>query len=261
MPRFISLADTTSEVKSSAYVRLNQQDGNAAYYDGVMYRPGSYDAHIWSIQRPMVEGIARRMGRSGRLRALDFACGTGRILEAVEPFAAYSCGMDTSREMLDAAAQRCTRSDLVLGDVLANNGAFVEPFDLITAFRFFLNTEAEMRLPVMSTLSGLLSGGESRLVFNVHGHRPSALVFTSMYRRMRGWPPVTSMSTRQIRALVADAGLEIVEWRGYGLLPPRLFNSRFGAVARRLDTMLSAMPGMAWISRDVVVVAKRRRER
>lgn len=257
MSRLTSLPGTTPVVEHSAYARLNQQDGNAAYYDGVMYSPSSYEAHIWSIQRPIVERLAQGLAQAGPLRVLDFACGTGRILQVVEPYAAHACGLDTSREMLDAAAQKCTRAELIHGDLLANQASFSEAFDLITAFRFFLNTEQEMRLPVMTALGGLLRGQQSRLVFNIHGHRPSALLFTSAYRRLRGWPPVTTMSTREIRTLVAAADLEIVAWYGQGLLPPRLFRSRLGNAAKWIDTKLSTIPATRWISRDVVVVCRR----
>lgn len=258
MPRITELPETTPMVAASPYVHLNQKGGNAALYDGVIYDPLGYDAHIWKLQRPVLERLIQRMAIVVPVRALDFACGTGRILQVVEAHAAYACGVDTSRDMLELAAQKCTRSEFFIGDVLVNIDLFDEPFDLITAFRFFTNTERELRLPVMKALAGLLRGPESLLVFNVHGHRPSVLSLTAAYRKLRGWPPVTTMSTWEIRNLVELSGLEIVDWSGYGLLPQRLYGSRFGVAAKRLDTMLSPSSTTRWISSDVVVICRRR---
>lgn len=249
---------TTPEVDASAYVQLNQRDGNAGYYDDVMYRPGGYDDHIWKLQRPVVARIASKLAAGTPLRALDFACGTGRILQLVEPYAAYSCGIDMSREMLDAAAQKCTRSDLLRADILAGGAVFDEPFDLITAFRFFLNTDDKLRLPVMRALAGLLRGPDARLVFNIHANPRSSIALTSAYRRFRGIEPVRAMSRSETETLIAAAGLDVVDCAGFGLFPRRLYRGRFAAPVKRIDSVSAARPIISSYSHDLLYVCRLR---
>ena len=49
--------------------------------------------------------------------------------------------IDVSPDMLALAGARCPRARLIRGDVTTTPGLAPGPFDLITAFRFFLNAE------------------------------------------------------------------------------------------------------------------------
>lgn len=250
-------AGRTREI-GSGYAALHFVEGVAEEYDAV-YAPASYDTAMWKLQRPFVRNTLERVrSRSHRLKYLDFACGTGRIIAAVEDIATEAVGVDISPLMLAHAARRVARSSLRCGDILLDATLADHDYDVITAFRFFLNTEAEMRQPVMRDLARRLRGPGSRLIFNVHGDGRSVLFLTDRYRRLRGWPPVRTLSHRWVRDLVASAGLEIETRQGYGLLPRRLYGTAFAAPARFIDAHASRSAMLGSVSQDIVYVCRRR---
>jgi len=257
MPPITDVAGMNTAATSSPYVQLNEQPGNAAYYDEVMYEPGGYDAHIWDMERPRLEVLVRRMRAAGELRYLDFACGTGRIVQVLEPYASRACAVDMSQEMLRRAAEKCPRAEVFRADIRTDSAVLGGPFDLITAFRFFLNTEDDMRLPVLSSLAGLLSGPDARLVFNIHMNGRSSLLLADRYMRLRGWGRLRMMTLPAIRELIDQSGLRIVEMQGYGAFPRALYRSRLKGAAMAADRFLARRRRFAPYSHDLVFVCAR----
>ena len=244
-------------ISASTYIELNRGDWVPRNYDHVMYEPGGYDAFIWSLQQPLLLQIVQSLAADGRqLAYLDFACGTGRILATVEPLTHRAIGLDTSAEMLAFAREKVERAELKNGNILDEPEIIENGFDLITAFRFFLNTEPELRLPVMRSLAQRLAGPESRLIFNIHANTWSSWLLTSAYQRLRGWGPATTMSYSQIRRLIEDAGLEIESWYGFGLWPHRLYRTRLSPVLRQADRLATHRHALRWISHDLLFVCR-----
>jgi len=190
------------------------------------------------------------------VKYLDFACGTGRIISAVEDLTTEALGIDISPLMLARAAERA-RSRLVAGDVLAQSAIADRDYDVITAFRFFLNTEPEMRSAIIRDLADRLRDERSVLVFNIHGSRRSVLALTSAYRRIRGWPPLGLMSPGEVSKLVAAAGLEIQSVSGWGMLPRRLYRSPFRRAIGSVDRGLSRLPGARFLAQDLIYICGR----
>lgn len=241
-----------------SYAAAHFVDGVAEEYDAV-YAPTSYDTTMWTMQRPFVRStLGRVLSRSHRLKYLDFACGTGRIISAVEDIATQALGIDISPLMLARARGRVTRSSLRCGDILRDATLADDDYDAITAFRFFLNTEPEMRLPVMRDLARRLRGRESRLIFNVHGNARSVLALTDHYRRLRGWPPAGTLPHSRVAEMIAAAGLEIETIRGYGLVPRRLYRTAFAPLAKAADRYASRSPILASLTQDILYVCSAR---
>lgn len=245
---------------ASEYAAAHFVEGVAEEYDAV-YAPASYDSAMWTLQRPFVRrSLSRVRSRSGRLKYFDFACGTGRIIAAVEDVATEALGIDISPLMLAHAERRVARSSLRCGNILQDATLADDDYDAITAFRFFLNTEPEIRLPVMRDLARRLRGPESRLIFNVHANGRSILALTDGYRRLRGWPPVRTLSHSHVSRMITNAGLEIETLRGYGLLPRRLYRTAFAPLAAAIDRQASRSSSVAPLSQDIVYVCRPRRE-
>jgi len=245
--------------RASSYADLHQVTDVGVRYDRDVYAPGTYDDHVWSLQRPHLEVLLSDFqARHGRVKYLDFACGTGRIISVAERFAAESTGVDISPFMIERAATRVSRSRLVVANVLADPASIDDDYDVITAFRFFLNTEPEMRVAVMASLAGRLRGDDSLLVFNIHGNATSSLALTSIYRRLRGWGPAWLMSHREVRGLVEGSGLTIVDRMGFGLWPKRLYRTPIGPMIRAIDRWAVRNRLLRPISQDVIYVCRRR---
>jgi SAM-dependent methyltransferase len=241
---------------SSPYAQRHIGDWVPQHYDQVMYAAESYDSLIWSLERPFIRAVAAStVAPSGGLRLLDFACGTGRIIGALEDLAGASLGVDISPDMLSAARVKVQRSELRVGDILTDPAVAPGPYDLITAIRFFVNTEDEMRRRVMPALRALLAGPDSRLVFNIHMNTVNLLP-NRLYRLMHGWPPYRSMTVWQARRLCRDSGLDILELHGFGLLPERLHRGRAGRAARWVDRLAAGRSPINWMCRDLVFVCR-----
>jgi Methylase involved in ubiquinone/menaquinone biosynthesis len=250
-------ADVTAR-QTSDYAKRHLAAWVPVHYDQVMYAADSYDTFIWKVQQPFLRATAASMAsREGGLRYLDFACGTGRITSALEDLAGESVGLDISPDMLAAATVKAPRSRFRAGDILAEPDLATGPYDLITAIRFFVNTEGEMRRRVMPVLSALLAGRDSRLVFNVH---MNALHFIPnyVYRRLHGWPGYRTMTYWQARRLAHEAGLEIVELYGFGLVPERLHRGRLARAARWVDRKTAGKTPFSLFCRDLVLVCRLR---
>jgi predicted TPR repeat methyltransferase len=157
-----------------------------------------------------------------------------------------SRGIDLSEEMLKIARTKVRRSELICADITAT--PLTDTYDLITAFRFFLNAAPALRSKIMKTLAGQLRDQNSRLIFNNHGNPWSYKAVAWPLHRLRqtiqGRPSVGNYLTdSEVRELVAAAGLEILEQVGYGLISPKLF--RFApSRARELERDWSSS-GMA----------------
>lgn len=246
------------EQHTSAYAEMHKADWIPGNYDENIYDPDGYDSFIWSLYKPLLLRKARDIARSGhgRLKYLDFACGTGRILAELESVATEPVGLDVSPQMIEYARRKVPRGALRCGDILSEPEIVDSDFDLITAFRFFLNTEPEMRRLVMRSLAGRLAGPNSRLIFNIHANGWSADALQSLYQRLRGWGAANTMTYPQVRRLVADAGLEIESWHGFGLWPHRLYRGPLSTFVRWSDQRLSNAPPLRWVSHDMLFICR-----
>jgi SAM-dependent methyltransferase len=225
-----------------------------------VYRQGDYHAEIWELQRPYLVGtISKRFPYLPVKKYLDFACGTGRIFMALQPLAAQSTGLDLSPAMVTSACGRAPGTDIRQGNLLAEPEVVDSDYDLITAFRFFLNTDPNLRQRILSALAQRLRGPDSRLIFNAHGIWHSAYGVGLVADLVRRRPLRAALSVGQVRRLLYAAGLELIEWRGFGLMPGGLYRTPLGGVARTIDRAATRHRQLDWVSRDVVFVCGLRR--
>ena len=106
-------------------------------------------------------GSSLSLFRTSPIRSilLDFACGSGRVLELLEGHVGKATGVDVTESMLEVAADVTERSRLVHADITRSDDLDGEQFDLITAFRFFPNAELDLRHEAMAKLATLLAPG------------------------------------------------------------------------------------------------------
>lgn len=232
--------------------------GQATWYEDVVYRAGTYDSWVWSHEQRWLDGVVERRAQAGRAhRLLDFACGTGRILSFLAPRFAEALGVDISQAMLERAAEKVEpTTTLVCGDVTHDAALLDGAFDVITAFRFFLNAQPDLREAALSVLVQHLGDG-GVLVTNFHGNTWSLRApgfFIEKYVRRR---PVTNrISYRQARRLFAGHGLRVVEFRGIGLVTPRLLRALGPARADRVEALLTRIPLLQFLAVDLAFVVE-----
>lgn len=249
--------------ENSTYKDLFSTAEAAEGYDRMQYAPGSAAANWWQLEKQIIEGVIDDLQRElPRISALDFACGTGRILQVLAPRCAETLGVDVNAEMLARAKVRVPGATLLCADLTQDAAAAAGPYDLITAFRFFLNVEDELREQAMRALASRLRDGRSRLVINTHGH-PYSYRFLSnpvraLDRKHRRSPAGNLMSAGELAELVQRAGMEVVSRRGMGFIPDRVARrvpARLGAGAERI---LAALPIVSMAGANQILICRRK---
>jgi len=222
------------------------------------YAPGTYDSWIWDLQRSYLEDLlARRLPADGG-RYLDFACGSGRVISFVEPKVREAIGVDVSPHMLELAREKVERAALIHTDLTADRGAVTGKFDLITAFRFLLHSEPELRSAALTTIRDLIAD-DGTLVVNVHGNAHSLRAIPWAFRRYILRQGVKQLSLRQTRAILEQSGFRVVEARGFGLVIARLYR----LLGRRLSEMIERATRFRPIERlcvDLILVCEPKSE-
>lgn len=215
-----------------------------------------YYAALWSkVERPLLASILGELG--GRSRScLDFACGTGRIAGlAAQSFGAV-VGVDISESMLEYARtlpRVCVkRIDITREDLEMK-------FDVVTAFRFFLNAEDALRREAARAIWRRLNDG-GRLVCNIHMNSES--VAGRIYDAIEGVSGKAlhnTMSAAQFARLLDECGFVVEEIVPYGWMPrpgplfPRVCERLVGPVDRMSAKL--GLPGR--YAQNFIVVARK----
>lgn len=204
---------------SSGYTLSHTQPGKGDAYDRD-YQTSIFLTYLWEKERKLlVDLICRERLRHGAdepFGYLDFACGTARVLSALEGYASRAVGLDVSSEMLRAAQHKVSSAELVLGDFVEDPDIVRGKFHFVTAFRFFPNADPGLREKAAAYLSERTARG-GLLVVNNHQNSTSLLCVLGRLVGKR-WP-WTPMRTRHLIDLLTGVGFELVGRRSYGVLP------------------------------------------
>ena len=198
---------------------------------------------------------------------LDFACGTGRILDYLVTKSKNVSGVDLSDTMLEVSKSRLPDIELVKADITRNN-VFEKggrTFNVITAFRFFLNAQDELRKEVYESLSPILDK-DGILIFNNHGNRYNAGVLLSYWfilknvfrkaeNRIYNYH---TLSHRDIKRYLKEFNYEIIETYHRGVLP--VMNEKTSFDVSKLDGIedwFSRYKFFRLFARNVLYVCKK----
>lgn len=191
----------------------------ARSYDEDLWDPRAAKGLEWLVEQRLLADVLRADVAPGPRSVADFACGTGRVLEFLGRSFPSPVGIDISPDMLALARDRCPRATLILGDVTTTPGLASGPFDLVTAFRFFLNAEPDLQSEVLAWMRESLRPG-GLVVANFHLNPRSV---RGAYLRLRMTPAARTpmMSLGDTRRLFAVHGFTVRRILGYSFLPYR----------------------------------------
>lgn len=212
-----------------------------------------YRSMVWEFERAFLDDVVGREFRGAPFSHLDFACGTGRILQHLRQRGADTVGVDVSEAMLEIARSLAPDAELICSDITQGNALTDRKFDLITAFRFFPNAQQDLREKAMQALAQRLRPG-GVLVFNNHKNRSSVLYsITRLVRRGRQ----SDMNDLEVKGLLDGAGLRVVSVYAVGMVPAaerlRLLPV---SVIRHLERWLSKWSWPKKFASNVVYVCK-----
>lgn len=241
---------------TESYRTSHASAGTGRSYDDAF--ENGYLHHLWwAVERPLLIGMLQGLHRDGARSVLDFACGTGRITQVDEAIFDHCYGIDVSADMMKRAQARCPRTTFVEHDVTRGRPD-VPLVDVVTSFRFLLNAEPMLRSEVLVALHQLLRPG-GHLVFNVqwNAHSPSGLAYR-VRNRLRGTTYQTAAAC-QASAWARAAGFEVLDVRGYGLLPwlGDRFDVTSAAALIRAERLADRLPPLRRLGQHLLVLARR----
>jgi predicted TPR repeat methyltransferase len=226
-------------------------------YEYEVYRPGSYDDLVWQEeQKILAQELAWLKRRVPAPRYLDFACGTGRIIAYLEDQLGESMGVDISDTMLAIAREKLQRSTLMRTDLTREDTLKGQQFDLITAFRFFLNAEPTLRSAALKILAPKLTS-EGVFVFNIHGNTWSFRLLMLMWYRLHG-KHISHLSYWRVKALIASYNLKIIRFYGFGVIPKIFYRFLPKAPLLFVDHLLAVIPFVKYFSYNLIFVCQHR---
>jgi SAM-dependent methyltransferase len=236
---------------------------SAEEYDEKSYLEGTYMAELWKIEKSILHDfLVSLKSKGGKTKYLDFACGTGRITAVVEDLVDESYGLDISQAMLDRAAANTRKTKLITGDLTRDKDILPGKFDLITAFRFVLNAQPELRENALKILSDKMVSSDSWLIFNMHCNKYSYAFFSYLWYRFfkkENGDTRNYLTRRDCIRIANDAGLDVVKIKGIGYFSRKLFSIFPSSLVLFAEKMFSKIPYFNRFGCDLIVFCKKKK--
>jgi Methyltransferase domain len=179
------------------------------------YSTNSANFKLHEIERGVVLRILENYFSKRKIVHIDFACGFGLWLSALEGSSIQCFGIDASPDMLNLVPQKLD-AQLFLGDRQLLAVPLNDYPRVITAFRFILNCNDEDLEDFGAVITKYLRPNKEDLVIcNIHGNSPS---LRSMWMRFNR-SPEKSISKKQFQVICRKLGLQILCVHGTQLFP------------------------------------------
>jgi len=248
-------AGLTNPSLESDYRDSHQSLSKPSEYDPQFFDESTTLGLFWQIEREILESILS--DGTTRHRALDFACGTGRILGWLIDRADEAVGIDVSGSMLAVARSRAPSATIIHGDLTVTPTLVKGPFDLITAFRFFLNAQPELRRDVLRALREVMDP-DGILIANFHLNPSSltGLYLRAMRRFRRIQAPQSMIGLSDALRLFSRNGFEPIAAHGYGYLLHRKTRPTLRGISAPLERFLARLNPMPSAAMNFIVVAR-----
>ncbi len=218
------------------------------------YQTQLWEKFLWTREQEIILWILEKYFAGRDIHLLDFACGTGRITSFLEDRVKTSTGVDVSGSMLAIAREKLERTEIIEADITVDNVFAERKFNLITAFRFFVNAEPSLRSAAMQALSRLLSE-DGYFVFNNHQSYDSPWIKLLYMRHQQKNPQgiFNVMTIDEMSRLVEDVGMEIVELYPAGFFhPPKIAAPQ--AVTGAVEKLCCKLKPLARLSESPIAV-------
>ena len=246
-------SSTARDSMAAGYRESHLQTGKGESYHAA-FEDKPYRKMVWQLEKGILDNILATFYKASEVHHFDFSCGTGRILSYLENRTKTTVGVDLSPSMLEVARENSGTAEIIEADLTRSDVLGDRKFNLITAFRFFPNAEAELRSEAMRVLSRHLDD-DGYLVFNNHKNTGST---RNRLARLCGRRGYRGMSIAEVKALVAANDLEIVRIyhlcvfpasEKYILLPPFFL--------RYIESILARIPVLRNFGGNLVFVCRR----
>ena len=229
-----------------------------------LFQNKNFTRIVWEWEQDQLDSIfTERFDQQDKIKYLDFACGTGRIIRFFENKGNINSavGVDVSISMIEEAKKH-TKSKIIVADITREKIFPDNNFDFITAFRFFLNAQESLKQEAMSALAQLLCEN-GILVFNIHMQEGSLYdIVAKVYNYFkRQKPTYNTVKLADIYKLTEINKLEIKTIYHFGLIPLRYEKniSTLYNVLKYIEGMFSKISFLQPVSRNLIIVCKKKK--
>jgi ubiquinone/menaquinone biosynthesis C-methylase UbiE len=247
---------------------MDYRDSHLDKNHAISYKNGfiknKYQKYIWSREKKILNEIKTNyFEKNIQIKYLDFACGTGRIISFLEKDMFESYGVDVSESMLKFASENTNKSKIINVDLTKKNIFDDNYFDFITAFRFFLNAQEELREDALHVISKILKK-DGFLVFNIHLNKFGIYFrIANLFRKIKSQKyEIRALNIKEVNQMVEQAGLQIISIYHYGIVP--IFQPEKTKIPIKLidtiEKIFSAIPFFKNYSNYVIFVCKHNKE-
>lgn len=190
-----------------------------------------------NYEKPFLKQLFTKLAKSHSGPVLDFACGTGRITKILNIFFADITAIDVSEEMLKIARKELPEIKFYNAD-LSRSKVFKRKFKIITAFRFLLNAQPELRNQILTKLHGLLCD-DGILIVNNHLRYSSAKgYFIAFLQNFGLWKARNYLEDKKFESIMQEQGFKINKVFSFCLLPG---SQRFPPISNKLQLRLEKL--------------------
>jgi ubiquinone/menaquinone biosynthesis C-methylase UbiE len=239
--------------KEYSYRDSHKYQSKGAEYEQY-YSTQRWERFLWSREQKIIRQILEKYFTGRDVHLLDFACGTGRITGLLEGRVKTSTGVDVSGSMLAVARNKLKQTEIIKADITVDNVLEGRKFNLITAFRFFVNAEPSLRSAAMKTIAKLLSK-DGFLVFNNHQSLGSPWIKLHYMRHRKKNPQgiFNVMTIDEMKRLVEEVEMEMVELYPVGFFhPPKIMVSQ--VVTGAIEKICCKFKSLALFSESPIAV-------
>ncbi len=257
-------------MKSKSEESVEYRLSHTAEGKGVSYHESfdnyPYRRYMWIWEKKQLHELIRpHLVKKNSI--LDFACGTGRILAELTKMSVNVVGVDVSESMLSVARERVSNSEILNMDITRDNFLEVNRrFQVIVAFRFFLNAQNSLRKEAFNALNPLLED-DGVLIFNNHGNSSHlGLIMQRSIMKFKNfiWPKKNyfipkKLSKSQIEELLDESGFKITHCVHRNVWPI-MSEKRKKDVAKfeKIENWFSEKNFFEKLSRNVIYVCEKK---
>ncbi len=193
---------------------LLDKDKAANYDEGLTDKKHYYLREMHIQEAYLLRNLIRKYNPK---KALDFACGTGRITQILNGSIEEPYGTDISEATIEIARKKCPKTKFLVADYINDKKMPLKDLDAIFSFRFLLNTPH--REKTLSMFFGALRKG-GYLFFDIHRNKTSFMGLVVEFKHLLSKDrQKNTLSIYGVKKLLNNNGFKLIDYYGFGILP------------------------------------------
>ncbi|GAB4268925.1 MAG: hypothetical protein Kow0029_04610 [Candidatus Rifleibacteriota bacterium] len=207
-------------------------------------------------EKPFLEKTFAKLSKQRPGPLLDFACGTGRICSVASQYFSDITGLDISEEMLEQARSNLPGIRFIKADA-TRDMIELNRFTIITAFRFILNAQPELRSEALTWIYRQLID-DGLLIINNHLRVESIKGAITKFLNKAGLSRKNALSDYEFEELLKNHGFKaekvfsftlVPGWHGFPPINPEK--------QKRLEKFFSRLPFICNLHEQCIYICRK----